>query len=323
MTQRSGPAPLARLTVRSGLAPLVEVDSAGRQEIAVYGPGGLVALLVDGQALAVSRDGRGSTRVVWDAGWFLYIAEHGYGATEQAPAFYPLYPYLLRIGAALLDGHSALAGFVLSLPLTLCAFVLLYALASRHVDQVAASRSVAYLALFPYAFFLQAFYSETAFLIVAMGACLAAERQRLLERWCLDWRCDAHTPLGPGRSRCSHRPRTAVACATRRARSADVRRSCSFSSRSSSPTTAVARSRSCMQRTTGVPSRHSLPSTGSLAARSKLGSACKHSHRSRPGTGRSRLSPSGRSSHSSSSPPSRWLPGVGSVLHTGSTACFR
>ena len=53
-----------------------------------------------------------------------------------------------------------------------------YALASRHVDQVAASRSVAYLALFPYAFFLQAFYSETAFLIVAMGACLAAERQR-------------------------------------------------------------------------------------------------------------------------------------------------
>ena len=63
-----------------------------------------------------------------------------------------------------------------------------------------------------------------------------------------------------------------------------------------------------MQRTTGVPSRHSLPSTGSLAARSKLGSACKHSHRSCPGTGRSRLSPSGRSSHSSSSPPSRWLP---------------
>lgn len=133
----------------------------------------------------------------WDAGWFLYIAEHGYGATEQAPAFYPLYPYLLRIGAALLDGHSALAGFVLSLPLTLCAFVLLYALASRHVDQVAASRSVAYLALFPYAFFLQAFYSETAFLIVAMGACLAAERQRFLSAGVLTGAAMLTRPLGP------------------------------------------------------------------------------------------------------------------------------
>ena len=78
MTQRSGPAPLARLTVRSGLAPLVEVDSAGRQEIAVHGPGGLVALLVDGVAPAVSRDGRGSTRVVTSAG--KAVAQFDYGA---------------------------------------------------------------------------------------------------------------------------------------------------------------------------------------------------------------------------------------------------
>lgn len=133
----------------------------------------------------------------WDAGWFLDIAEHGYGTEQQAPAFYPLYPFLLRLGGELLDDRTALAGFLLSLALTLAAFVLLHALASRHVDQPSALRAVMYLALFPYAFFLQAFYSETAFLVVALGACLAAERERFLAAGMLTGAAMLTRPVGP------------------------------------------------------------------------------------------------------------------------------
>src|SRR5262249_20602728 len=131
-------------------------------------------------ALLAAWSGQKITRTwqQWDAGWFLHVAQHGYGDDAQAPAFYPLYPFLLRIGGELLDDRYVLAAFVLSLPLTLCAFVLLHQAASDHVDEESALRAVWYLALFPYAFFLQAFYSETAFIVLALGAFLAAERGR-------------------------------------------------------------------------------------------------------------------------------------------------
>ena len=80
--QRPGAARQADGAQRAG--PLVEVDSAGRQEIAVHGPGGLVALLVDGVAPAVSRDGRGSTRVVTCAG--KAVAQFDYGASVRSTA---------------------------------------------------------------------------------------------------------------------------------------------------------------------------------------------------------------------------------------------
>ncbi len=118
----------------------------------------------------------------WDSDWYLRIAEHGYARADEAAAaaFYPLYPALLWLGGTLLGGHPALAGFLLAFPLTLGAFALLYALARHHVDDAAAARAVAYLAFFPYAFFLQAVYSEATFLVLAIGAFLAAERRRFL-----------------------------------------------------------------------------------------------------------------------------------------------
>jgi Dolichyl-phosphate-mannose-protein mannosyltransferase len=114
----------------------------------------------------------------WDAGWFLDIAANGYDIEPQGAAFYPLYPALLWAGGGLLGGHPVLAAFLLAFPLTLAAFASLYALARHHVDEPAATRAVAYLAFFPYAFFLQAVYSEAAFLVLAVGAFLAAERRR-------------------------------------------------------------------------------------------------------------------------------------------------
>jgi RHS repeat-associated protein len=61
----AGQEALTRLTIRSGAATLLELDSEGHEEIHVQGPAGLIALIVDGQDHAVSRDQRGSTRAVW------------------------------------------------------------------------------------------------------------------------------------------------------------------------------------------------------------------------------------------------------------------
>lgn len=114
----------------------------------------------------------------WDAGWFLRIAEHGYRGEPGAPAFYPLYPFLLRAGGDILGGHPVLAGFVLGLVLTLLVFVLLHALARCRVGEREARLAVAYLAVFPTAFFLQALYSEALFLVLALAAFLVAEHSR-------------------------------------------------------------------------------------------------------------------------------------------------
>jgi RHS repeat-associated protein len=95
---------LKRLTVRSGAATLMEVDSEGRQEIYVRGPTGLVALVVDGEDHAVSQDQRGSIRAGWAAG------KAGGGRTKRAAAAAPVAVSFDYLPFGALDtGNSRLA----------------------------------------------------------------------------------------------------------------------------------------------------------------------------------------------------------------------
>src|SRR5690242_3494596 len=57
------------------------------------------------------------TYFVWDDGWYLHIAEHGYGYAEDdhksgAPAFMPMLPFIMRWGGLLVGGHPAVAGAI-------------------------------------------------------------------------------------------------------------------------------------------------------------------------------------------------------------------
>ena len=113
--------------------------------------------------------------------WFLRIAEHGYGGAEQAAsAFYPLYPLLVGALGRILLGHYVLAGVVISLASALAAFVLLYELAAARLGADGARRAVLYLAIFPFAVFLQGVYSESLFLVLALASFVLAERGRFL-----------------------------------------------------------------------------------------------------------------------------------------------
>jgi hypothetical protein len=114
----------------------------------------------------------------WDSDFFLRIAEDGYD--RASAAFFPLYPAAVGVLGRILLGHYVLAGLVLSLAAALAAFVLLYQLAEPRLGADGARRAVLYLALFPTALFLQAVYSESLFLALALGAFLLAERGRFL-----------------------------------------------------------------------------------------------------------------------------------------------
>ena len=116
----------------------------------------------------------------WDSAWFLRIAEHGYASAANAPAFFPLYPGLVGVLGRALGGHFVLAGVIVSFAAALGAFVLLHRLAEERLGYGGARRAVLYLAVFPMTLFLQAVYSESMFLLLALATFVLAERGRFV-----------------------------------------------------------------------------------------------------------------------------------------------
>jgi hypothetical protein len=115
----------------------------------------------------------------WDSVWYLTIAHDGYGtATDHAQAaFYPLYPLLMRAGGWVV-GSPLLAGVLISLACFLGALVLLHRLVALELGPQYARPTLLLVAFFPTAFFFSAVYSESLFLLVSVGAFLAARQER-------------------------------------------------------------------------------------------------------------------------------------------------
>ena len=104
----------------------------------------------------------------WDGVWFLRIAANGY-ADPHSPAFFPLYPAVVRGVGWLLGGGSEVGGIVLSLAVFAGCCALLFALVNADLGPRVALLSVVYLALFPTSFFFQAIYSEGLFLLLTLA----------------------------------------------------------------------------------------------------------------------------------------------------------
>ncbi len=124
----------------------------------------------------------------WDTGWYFDLIQNGYYApgdirtVESNLGFFPLYPGLVKLLTLLSPVQSAgatlLAGVLVSNAFLLGAMVFLNRLTWRVTgDAGAARRAVLYALLFPTGFFLSAFYTEAAFLCLALAAFYAAERK--------------------------------------------------------------------------------------------------------------------------------------------------
>jgi hypothetical protein len=117
----------------------------------------------------------------WDSVWYLAIARDGYADGDtMKPAFYPLYPALMHAGGWLV-GSPLTAGLLVSLACFFVALVLLQRLAALELGPEAARGAVLLVAFFPTAFFFSAVYSESLFLMLSVGAVLAARHGRW--RW--------------------------------------------------------------------------------------------------------------------------------------------
>lgn len=119
----------------------------------------------------------------WDSAYLTEIAVHGYfsrNSPSSLRAFFPGFPLLARELSQLFNLGSATApGVVLAMSIvssgaSLGAAVLLYRLAERLHSRQVACWSVVVLLCGPYSVFLFADYSESLFLVFAIGAWYAA-----------------------------------------------------------------------------------------------------------------------------------------------------
>jgi len=116
----------------------------------------------------------------FDGGFYLAIASEGYDvSTPERTAFFPLFPMLIRFGAAL-GGTPAFWGVLISLVATLFALYFLYQIAEKHWGPKVARATVFTFAFFPAAFFLNAVYTEALFVGLSAGSFWAANVQRNL-----------------------------------------------------------------------------------------------------------------------------------------------
>ncbi len=118
--------------------------------------------------------------VRWDAGWYGEIAQNGYWLKpgQQSPvAFFPLYPLVIR-AFAWLGVNRWVAGIAVSFSCAMLALALFHRWAQRVAPEHAGS-AFWLLALYPFAEYLYGVvYSDALFLLCAVGAFLALEKDR-------------------------------------------------------------------------------------------------------------------------------------------------
>jgi hypothetical protein len=103
----------------------------------------------------------------WDAEHYLTIAHNGYSGYE--PAFFPLYPLLIRI-AGVATGSYLTAGLIISNTASFFAMLYLYKLVEHQYNRHVAQRAVFYVSIFPTAIFFSAVYSESLFLCLTVAS---------------------------------------------------------------------------------------------------------------------------------------------------------
>jgi hypothetical protein len=141
--------------------------------------------LVARNSLLTAGDGGPILRSLtsWDGWWYLGIVRDGYHAAPldgayQDYAFLPLYPMLVKALALPVPGWEGLVAVLLSNALFVVGIVLLVRLTAPHFGQAFAYRSAALLAIFPFTAVFSMAYAESLFLVLMLGAFLAAERGR-------------------------------------------------------------------------------------------------------------------------------------------------
>jgi mannosyltransferase PIG-V len=113
----------------------------------------------------------------WDGEHYVALAASGYlqPPGNISPAFFPLYPLLMRSFAELFGGPLSLGalslwGVLISLAVLPLALYFIYHIAEAHCGEQTAKGTVLALCFFPTAFFFNAVYTESLFLALSAGS---------------------------------------------------------------------------------------------------------------------------------------------------------
>ncbi|WP_432981488.1 mannosyltransferase family protein [Dactylosporangium sp. CA-233914] len=112
----------------------------------------------------------------FDTLFYVRIAEDGYLYNKFAPAFYPLYPGLIKLFNPILPGGAFPAALFVSIMFALVALTMLHRLVDEEFGEKVASRTVFYIAAFPAGFFFLAAYNESLFLALVLMSLYAARK---------------------------------------------------------------------------------------------------------------------------------------------------
>lgn len=178
---------LARLSASPGLRTALPLFLTTRVAVLLVGYLTLVTIGLPSGTFEwrVSDDLLWNMPARWDTGWYLDIAERGYhwfgrNDLEQNIVFFPAFPMAMRAAGRLLGGRYLLGGMLVSLGAFLWALVYLYRLARRDVGHDAAAMSLALVATYPFAVFFGTAYTESLYLLAAVGAVYHFRREEWL-----------------------------------------------------------------------------------------------------------------------------------------------
>jgi hypothetical protein len=117
----------------------------------------------------------------WDAAFYAHIAQYGYQNTNgfHDPAFFPLFPLLIKVVALLFGNHAfPLAAMLVSNLALFGSLYMLYQIATDELGEEVGWRTIVYLCLFPTAFFFFAGYNESLFLFFSCSTLFALRHQK-------------------------------------------------------------------------------------------------------------------------------------------------
>lgn len=117
----------------------------------------------------------------WDGTWYRYIAERGYASPMPAvsTAFFPLYPLAVR-AVAFAVRDLQVASLLVSNGCLIAAALLLNRLLRLDYDERVCRRAIVFLMFNPVSFFFSTAHTESMFLLLSIGALLAAREGRWL-----------------------------------------------------------------------------------------------------------------------------------------------
>jgi hypothetical protein len=113
----------------------------------------------------------------WDGLWYRLVAIEGYTPIHKAnAAFWPLFPWSMRVLADATGMTADVAGYLIANLCFLVALVLLYRLVAMDFEIKVARATLWAIALFPTSLFFSAVYTESPFLMFSVGSLYAAKR---------------------------------------------------------------------------------------------------------------------------------------------------